>query len=93
MQNTAPGADLEPNHHEWQPRFPRQVRGSRWVDEPDGTRSHWQYMCDASPAEEARLRVEDPERGLHPEDLASYRRSRRGPVARWLAKLAFWRGP
>ena len=76
---------------EWQPKFPREVKGSRWVDEPDGSVSHWQYMRPASPAEEAHLRATDPERGLCPEDLASYRRSKRGPVARWLAKLAFWR--
>ena len=63
MQDTA---HREPNRHEWQPKFPRRVKGSKWVDEPDGSVSHWQYMRDASPEEEARLRATDPERGLHP---------------------------
>jgi hypothetical protein len=81
----------KPAADDWQPKFPRRVRGSMWVDEPGGGQAHWQFMRDASPAEEARLRVEAPEKGLCAEDLKSYRRSKRGPVMRWLAKLAFWR--
>jgi hypothetical protein len=75
----------------WQPKFPRRVRGSKWVKNADGTESHWQYMRDASPEEEAQLRVEDAEKGLCAEDLESYRQWKRGAVARWLAKLVFWR--
>lgn len=45
----------------------------------------------ATPEEEAWHRLNDPEGGPHPDDLAAYRRSQRGPVAKFFGRLMFWR--
>ncbi len=44
----------------------------------------------ATPEQEAWHRINDPEDGLHPDDLADYRKSQRGPVVRFFARLKFW---
>jgi len=45
---------------------------------------------DATPEQEIWHRINDPEHGLHPDDLLAYRQSKRGPVARFFARLKFW---
>ena len=69
---------------------PRRVRWSGYVEQPNGQMAHVIGFKEATPEEEIWHRLNDPELGLHEDDLLAYRRSRRGPVARFLARLKFW---
>ena len=75
---------------EFQLMHPRRVRWSGYVEQPNGQMAHFIGFKEATPEEEAWHRLHDPERGLHPDDLLAYRISRRGPVARFFARLKFW---
>ena len=75
---------------EFQLVHPRRVRWSGWVEQPDGQSAHVVGFKEATPEEEAWHRLNDPERGLHEDDLLAYRISKRGPVTRLLARLKFW---
>jgi len=75
---------------EFQLMYPRRVRWSGWYDQPSGGMAHFSGSSNATPEQEAWHRINDPERGLHPHDLAAYRKSQRGPVARFFARLKFW---
>lgn len=70
--------------------YPRRVRWSGWYEQPTGGKAHFSGFNDATPEQEAWYRINDPERGLHPDDLSAYRKSQRGPVARFFARLKFW---
>lgn len=74
---------------DFQLMHPRRVRWSGPVSQPDGTMVHLSGFKEATPEQEAWYRLNDPERGLHEDDLLTYRRSRRGPIARFLARLGF----
>jgi hypothetical protein len=95
---TAQAAQLDVRKHEGVPlmplefqlMYPRQVRWSGWFPQPDGSMAHWIGARDASPEQELWHRINDPERGLHPDDLLAYRESKRGPVSRFFARLKFW---
>lgn len=89
-----------PNNHpkhtnsmppDFQLMHPRRVSWSGWFEQPDGQMVHFIGFKEATPEEEIRYRLNDPESGLHEDDLLAYRRSRRGPVARLFARLKFWR--
>ena len=69
---------------------PRRVRWSGYIEQPDGGMAHIIGFKEATPEEEAGHILHDPERGLHEDDLLAYRISRRGPVARFFARLKFW---
>lgn len=69
---------------------PRRVRWSGRFKQPNGDMPHFSGSSDATPEQEAWHRINDPERGLHPDDLSAYRKSQRGPVARFFARLKFW---
>lgn len=60
------------------------------MPQPDGTHVHWTGYRIATLEQEEWYRLNDPERGLHEEDLATYRRAQRGPVARFFC-LVFWK--
>ena len=75
---------------EFELRHPRRVRWSTFATAPDSQWTHMSGFTDATPEEEAWHRINAPERGLHPDDLAAYRKSKRGPVAKFFAKLKFW---
>ena len=68
----------------------RRVRWSGWYKQPDGGMAHFIGFKDATPEEELWHRLNSPERGLHPDDLTAYRKSQRGPVAKFFARLKFW---
>ena len=70
---------------------PRRIRWSGYVEQPNGQMAHIIGFKEATPEEEAWHRLHDPEHGLREDDLLAYRRSRRGPVARFFARLKFWR--
>lgn len=76
---------------EFQLMHPRRVRWSKFATAPDSQWTHMSGFTVATPEEEAWHRIHDPEGGLHPDDLTAYRKSQRGPVARFFAKLKFWR--
>jgi len=69
---------------------PRRVTWSSRVKQPDGKMAHFVGFNDATPEEELWHRIHAPERGLTPEDLIAYRKSKRGPVAKFFARLKFW---
>lgn len=88
-----PGTDspaIKPMPPDFQLKYPRRVRWSGWCDQPNGGRAHFIGSKEATPEEEAWHRINAPERGLDPEDLAAYRKSLRGPVAKFFARLKFW---
>ena len=70
---------------------PRRIHRGTWVTQCDGSEAHFLCVEDATPEEEAWHRIHNPERGLAEEDLIAYRKSQRGPVARFIAALVFWR--
>ena len=74
---------------EFQLMHPRRVRWSSWVPQPDGSLVHFCGARDATPEQEIWHRINDPENGLHPDDLLAYRRLQRGPVARLFARFTF----
>lgn len=45
----------------------------------------------ATPEQESWHRINDPEGGLHRDDLTAYRESQRGPVIRFFARLMYGR--
>ena len=47
-------------------------------------------FTDATPEEETWHRLNDPEGGSHPDDLAAYRRLQRGPMAKFSARVKPW---
>ena len=71
--------------------YPRRVRWSGHVEQPNGQMAHVIGFKEATREEEASHRLNDPERGLHEADLLAYRRSLRGPVTRFFVRLKFWR--
>ena len=75
---------------EFQLTYPRRVRWGSWHTLPDGSEMHLCGARDATPEDEAWHRINDPERGLHPDDLLAFRESKRGPLARFFARLKFW---
>lgn len=79
----------KPMPPEFQLMYPRRVRWSSWYTLPDWSGMHLSGARDATPEEEAWHRINDPERGLHPDDLAAFRESKRGPLARFFARLKF----
>jgi len=70
--------------------YPRRVTWSSWVKQPDGKMAHFIGFNDATPEEELWHRIHAPERGLTPEDVIAYRKSKRGPVTKFFARLKFW---
>ena len=75
---------------------PRRARRSGWRTQPDGQSVHFVGYAILTPADEASYRLSDPENGLHPDDLKAFRASirapvHRGPVAKFFARLKFWR--
>lgn len=68
-------------------KHPRRIRASGFVEQPDGSHVHYTGYRIATPEQEAWYRVNDPERGLHEEDLATYRSTQRGLVARFVLRV------
>lgn len=92
------GADspaVTPMPPEFELMHDRCVRSSEWVEQANGKMAHFiGYRC-LTPEDEARYRLSDPENGLHHDDLKAFRASirgpvKRGPVARFFARLKFW---
>lgn len=81
---------ITPMPPEFQLQYPRRLRWSGRYEQPSGEMAHFIGFRDATPEEEAWYRIHAPERGLVPEDLAAYRKSQRGPVAKSFARLKFW---
>lgn len=75
---------------EFELMYPRRVRWSGRFVQPNGSMPHFSGSSNATPEQEAWHRINDPERGLDPEDLTAYRKSQRGPVAQFFARLALW---
>lgn len=76
---------------DFQLSYPRRVRWSDWVEQPDGTQVHFSGYRDATPEDELWHRFNDPERGLLPEDLKAFRESKRGPIGKlFSAMLKLW---
>ena len=75
---------------EFQLMHPRRVRWSSWVPQPDGSMAHFIGARDATPEQEIWHRINNPERGLHPDDLSTYRQSKRSPLPKFFARLKFW---
>ena len=80
---------------EFELTHPRRVRCSSWVTQPDGKMMHFSGYSILTAVDEAFYRRNDPENGLHPDDLKAFRASIRGPVelgaiARFFARLKFW---
>lgn len=75
---------------EFQLMHPRRVRWSSWFPQPDGSMAHFSGFSNATPEQELWHRIHDPESGLHPDDLRAYRKSQRGPVSKFFARLKFW---
>jgi len=75
---------------DFQLTHPRRARWSGWYEQPNGGMAHFSGFSNATPEQEAWHRINDPERGLHPDDLAAFRESKRGPVSRFFARLKFW---
>ena len=80
---------ITPMPPEFELKHPRRVRWSGRFEQPNGDMPHFIGFSDATPEEEAWHRIHDPEGGLHPLDLAAYRTSQRGPVAKFFARLRF----
>ena len=74
---------------EFQLMHPRRVRWSGWFPLPDGTTMHLSGFREATPEQEVRHRINNPESGLHPDDLLAYRESKRGPISKFLSSLKF----
>ena len=88
-QGSHGGAPLMPL--DFQLRYPRRVRWSGWVEQPDGTQVHFSGFRDATPEDELWHRFHAPERGLSPDDLKAFRESKRGPMGTlFSAMLKLW---
>jgi hypothetical protein len=81
---------ITPMPPEFELMYPRLVRWSSWCEQPAGGMAHFSGSSAATPEQEAWYRINAPERGLDPNDLIAYRKSQRGPVARFVARLKFW---
>jgi hypothetical protein len=81
---------IKPMPPDFELAHPRRVRWSGWHRQPDGSEAHIMGTTQATAEQEAWYRINDPEDGLHPDDLAAFRVSKRGPVARFFARLKFW---
>jgi len=78
---------ITPMPPEFQLKHPRRVRWSGWHRQQDGSDAHCPRRLNIDPPCQSNI---DPGRGLHRDDLAAYRESQRGPVARFFARLKFW---
>jgi hypothetical protein len=90
-----PVEGVTPMPPEFQLTHPRRVRSSGWLPQPGGHRAHFIGYRILSPNDEAWFRQNDPENGLHDEDVKAFRESIRGPVkgrivASFLAWFKFW---
>lgn len=85
------GVGVTPMPPEFQLMHPRRVRWSEFATDPNCGWTHMSGFKHATPEQEAWHRTHDPEGGLHPDDLIAYRKSQRGPVARFVGKLKVWR--
>ena len=81
---------IRPMPPEFQLMHPRRIRWSGRFEQPNGDMPHFIGFQHATPEEEAWHRIHDPEGGLHADDLAAYRKSQHGLVARFFARLKFW---
>lgn len=90
MRNESSGVGVKPMPPEFNLKHPRRIRWSGRYQQPSGEMAHFIGFKDATAEEEAWHRINAPERGLDPEDLADYRKSQRGPVAKFFARLKFW---
>jgi hypothetical protein len=81
---------VTPMPPEFQLAHPRRIRFSGLFTQPDGSTAHYTGFQRLTPEDEAGYRLSDPENGLHPDDLKAYRKSQRGPVAKFFARLKFW---
>ena len=90
MRNESSGVGVKPMPPEFQLQYPRRLRWSGRYEQPSGEMAHFIGFRNATPEEEAWHRIHAPERGLVPEDLAAYRQSQRGSVAKFFARLKFW---
>lgn len=80
---------------EFELMHPRRARCSGLCMQPDGRTAHYTGYRLLTPEDEAWYRLNDPENGLHHDDLQAFRASiqcpvRRWPVARLFARLKFW---
>lgn len=82
---------ITPMQPDFQLKHSRRVRWSGRFEQPNGDMPHFIGFQHATPKEEAWHRINDPESGLHLDDLASYRQSQCGPVAKFFARLTSWR--
>lgn len=80
----------KPMPPEFELKYPRRVRWSGYFPQPDGQSAHFCGSSAATPEQEAWYRINDPERGLDLHDLTAYRKSQRGPIAKFFAGLKFW---
>ena len=69
--------------------YSRQISGSRWVTNPDGTMTHWRVTHEASNDEEEWCQRHDPLRGLSAEGIKAYERLHgpQNPFKRFLIRL------
>lgn len=72
---------------EFQLKYPRRIRWSEFATEPNCGWTHMSGFKHATPEQEVWYRINDPEGGLHPNDLIAYRRSKRGPLAGFFTRL------
>jgi hypothetical protein len=95
-----PAVDMPPVVTPMPPEFelihPRRVRCSGFFTQPDGGQAHYTGYRKLTPEDEADYRLNDPENGLHPDDLKAFRASIRSPaerglMARLLAQINFRR--
>lgn len=87
---------IRPMPPEFQLMHPRRVRCSGRSTQPDGQSVHFSGYMRLTPEDEASYRLSDPENGLSHGDLKAFRESirgpaRHGPVAKFFARLKFWR--
>ena len=85
VRNASPAPDYVP------PKYKRRMRGSRWVEQPDGQLLHFSYSRDATLDEEEWCQRNAPERGLLEDGIKAYRLSQLGPVGQFFMRLMFWR--
>jgi hypothetical protein len=75
---------------EFQLMHPRRVRWSGCFKQPNGDMPHFSGFSNATSEQELWHRINDPERGLHPDDLLAYRESKRSPISKLFSRLKFW---
>lgn len=69
--------------------YSRQINGSRWVTNPDGSMTHWRVTHEATNDEEEWCQRHDPLRGLSAEGINAYERlyGPQNPLKRFLAGM------